>query len=215
MRFWSWRKQDMIEGLTRTYQRDLRWSYLVVFAMVLVGGLMNLVMPHGWTVWPMVLGAVIMMAMHEAAERTSEGVPPFTAYGLFAAGLFAWLVVVALLSAVNPFIVILGLVAIAYQVAHGWMKNRQKRLLVEARREDGRCIYCGLPANYETAYCETCGEDPDPERTRLDRVRSTASQEKRGARIRAALKPESHAASARRREQTLLTRSRGRPRRQK
>jgi hypothetical protein len=175
--------------------------------MVLVGGAVNLVMPHGWTVWPMVLGAAIMMSIHEAAERTHEGVPPFKAYALFAAGLFAWLVLVVVLSAVNPLIVMLGMVAIGYQVANGWMKNRQKRLLVEARREDGRCIYCGEPANYELAYCETCGEDPDPERTRLDRVASMASQEKRGARLRAAMTPESHAASAKRREQSLLARS--------
>jgi hypothetical protein len=208
MRRWTWRKHDVVDGLTRTCQRDLRWSYLAVFLMVLVGALVNLVMPHGWTVWPMVLAAVIMLAMHEAAERTSEGVPPFKAYALFGAALLAWLVIVAVLSAVNPFIVMLGLAAIAYQVAHGYMKNRQKRLLVEARREDGRCIYCGLPANRQTAYCETCGEDPDPERTRLDRVRSMAGQEKRAARVRSALTPESHAASAKQREQSLLARSR-------
>lgn len=208
MQRWTWRKSDVVDGLTRTYQRDLRWSYVVLFLMVFVGAVVNLIMPHGWTVWPMVLGAAIMMAMHEAAERTSEGVPPFKAYTLFAAGLFAWLVVVVLVSAVNPFILMLGLAAIAYQVAHGWMKNRQKRLLVEARREDGRCIYCGQPANYETAYCESCGEDPDPERTRLDRVASMASQEKRGARVRAAMNPESHAASAKKREQALLARNR-------
>jgi hypothetical protein len=35
-----------------------------------------------------------------------------------------------------------------------------------------------------------------------------AGQEKRGARIRAAMKPESHAASAKKREEALLARSR-------
>src|SRR5687768_8892372 len=104
MRPWTWRKSEwkrrlptsdeVVNGLTHTYQRDLRWSYLAVFGMVLVGAVVNLIMPHGWTVWPMVLAAVIMLAMHEAAERTSEGVPPFKAYGLFAAALLAWLVIV-------------------------------------------------------------------------------------------------------------------------
>jgi hypothetical protein len=215
MRFWSWRKQDVVDGLRRTYQRDLRWSYLVIGGMVLVAGFVNAIMPHGWTVWPMVLGAAIMMTMHETAERSHEGVPPFQAYALFAAGLFAWLVVVVLLSAVNPFILLLGLAAIGYQVAHGVIKNRAKRALVDQRKADGRCIYCGEPANYDLAYCANCGEDPDPERTRMDRVASMAQQESRGARIRAALNPESHAASAKRREQTLLARSRSKPRRQK
>jgi len=205
---WTWRKRDVVEGLARTYERDLRWSYVVIFAMVCIGGVVNFVLPHGWTVWPMVLAAGVMALMHESAERTSEGVPPFKAYALFGAALLAWLVVVVVSSVLNPFILILGLVAIAYQVARGHLTVRQKRLLVEARREDGRCIYCGMPANYDTAYCENCGEDPDPERTRLDRVASMASQERRGARVRAAMTPESHAASAKKREEALLARSR-------
>jgi hypothetical protein len=62
--------------LRELYELDMRYAYAVCAALVAIGLVVNLFLPHGWTVWPAVFVAGMLCMIHEAAERNGQGVPP-------------------------------------------------------------------------------------------------------------------------------------------
>ena len=76
--------------------------------MVFLGILVNLLLPHGWTVWPIVLAASLMLLIHEAADRNGVGVPPLMVYSFFGGVVIFWLIGIAVLSLLNPIILLIG-----------------------------------------------------------------------------------------------------------
>jgi hypothetical protein len=174
--------------------------------LVLVGIVVNLLMPHGWTVWPLVLMAGLMIMINEAAERSGQGVPPLQVYAMFGAIVGAWIIIVLLLSALHPIIFVAGILVLAYFAAKGYLKNLAKQKLIDQRREDGLCVHCGEPANPEQSICESCGEEtnPDAAKAKWSTLANKSPQDQ--ARIREILKPASGASEARIKEQALLNR---------
>jgi|SRR5687768_5975223 len=204
-------KEELVQhgrkGLREFVRDDLRTSHLIIAGLVLVGLIVNIILPNGWTVWPFVLAAAILLTIHEAAERNGTGVPPGHVYAFFFGGMVLWMVVVMLLSVTNPFVLILGVAGVCYYAGRGYMQQREKARIIFERQRDGLCIHCGERYNPENEMCDHCGEEPDPMATQLQRVAGVArnrSSSDAVARARAALKPESTAATASRRERALI-----------
>jgi hypothetical protein len=185
---------------------DLRWSYLAIGVLVVVGAVLNVVLPHGWTVWPIIMAVGGMMMVHEAAERNGQGVPPGHAYAFIFGALFTWLFVGILLSAVNVFVLVLGLVGVFVYATQGYIEGRKREYLRAERRREGLCIHCGMRFNPGLEMCDHCGEEPDPLTTQLSRVAGVARNRRNVDRMRAVIKQESITATAARKEQALLAR---------
>lgn len=83
-------KQFLAEGVKKWGQTGMRWSYVAIGGLVVLGAGVNLFLPRGWVVWPLVLVAGIMLMLHEAAERNDNGVPPLHAYAFFVCAILFW-----------------------------------------------------------------------------------------------------------------------------
>jgi hypothetical protein len=206
MLLWSEAKTQLREAVRQTAETDLRWSYVIVGALALLGVAVNLLLPHGWTVWPVVLAVGLLVMVNEAADRNGQGVPPLAVYAAFVGAVVLWLGVLIIISAVHPLILLLALAVLGYQCGRGYMKVRAQRQLVDQRRAQGLCVHCGEANELEQIYCGNCGEVANPDGVR---ARWSTLNPRNGAdvaRVRAALKPESPATTARMKEQALLNR---------
>jgi hypothetical protein len=193
---------------------DLRWSYITIVGMVVGGALINLILPFGWTVWPLIPVFAMLTVLNEIAERNGQGVPPFQVYAFVVLVLAIWVVGVIIMSKVNVFIQLLGVGALVGYTYHGYMKYRERLKLIMKRRDEGRCIHCGEPDDGSMTYCENCGMEPDPERASQQRTSSIVQYGKKSDHARKVLTPESLGNIAARKEKALLANSqrrRGRP----
>src|SRR5436853_6910322 len=93
-------------------RKDLRWSYGAVAILIVIGICSNILLRHGWAIWPFCFAAGAMAMVHEAAERTRQGVPPFYAYGGLVAVLVIWAVVAAIASFLHPIVLFIGFAVI-------------------------------------------------------------------------------------------------------
>lgn len=203
------RTRHFIRLWLRSFVRtDLRWSHLAIFGMMICGALVNFFMPHGWTVWPVVMAAGMMLLIHEAADRNGQGIPPLYVYGFFIGAMGTWFALVTVLSVVNPLILLVGLVALGYYCALGYIRQREHKRLVTRRRMAGQCIYCGEPADLDLAYCPRCGREPDPDDAQLKRVINATRTDADKKRARESLKPPPQAVVMRSKEQALIDRRR-------
>lgn len=207
---WDRLKYILREGTRQFIRINLRWSYLAIAGMVVIGVVVNLTLAHGWTVWPVVLAAGIMLMVHEAAERNRQGVPPLHAYALFISAMAAWLATLVVLSAINPVVLLIGFIALGYYCTLGYVKDLERRKVMTQRRAEGLCVHCGHPADYELAMCLHCGREPDPDDAQLKRVGHTSRSSREKARARQNLTPKPPTASAAKKEQALLARRRTR-----
>lgn len=205
---WDRFKYILREGTRQFIRINLRWSYLAIAGMVVLGAVVNLTLAHGWTVWPVVLAAGIMLMVHEAAERNHQGVPPLHAYIFFISAMAAWLGTLAVLSAINPVILLIGFIALGYYCTLGYIKDLDRRKTMAQRRAEGLCVHCGHPADYELAMCLHCGREPDPDDAQLKRVGNSPRSSRDKARARQNLTPQPPTASAAKKEQALLARRR-------
>ena len=204
-------KKKLREGWREYRLRSLRWSYLIIGGMALLGLLANLLLPHGWTAWPFVLAAGLLLMMHEAADRNGHGVPPLQVYALFVSAIGLWLVIVIVIRAVNPIVLLLCMLGLGYYGATGYLKQVERVRLMSKRRAEGLCIHCGHPVDPQMAYCEHCGEEPDPETARIQRVLNVSRSSADKARTRAALSQKPAPSTAALKEQALLAKkNRGR-----
>src|SRR5690242_2191907 len=90
----QWVKNDAGQALRDFRDKDLRYSYLIIGGMIVIGLIVNWLFAHsrGWTVWPFVLAAGILLCIHEAAERNGTGVPPLQVCALFGGAIAGWIV---------------------------------------------------------------------------------------------------------------------------
>jgi hypothetical protein len=205
-------KERAAVALKSFYEFDMRWSFLVAGGLIVVGIAINLIFTHGWIIWPFLAIAGLMSMIHEAAERNGQGVPPLYAYGFLVGAIVLWMLVTLIFSVVNPHVLLLGVVALGYQCLRAFLHDRERNRIVEARRAGGCCIFCGERVDAKIGMCTNCGNEPDPHGARLARVASIVVGRKNPAHVRAALKPESHAGSAKKKEEALLARHRARTR---
>jgi len=201
-------KQDAVKAIKEFRSTGLRWSYLIIAALVVIGLIVNYFLPHGWVVWPAVLAIGIMTMIHEAAERNNEGVPPFQAYSWFAGALAVWLGISIFLSKVGIVLFVVGLPVLAVYCIRTYRVYRKRAKLFAERREQGLCVFCGEALDPRMGtFCVQCGqtdEEEDLRRRMRDAVQERSAEDI--AHTKAALKPESPAAAARRKEQELLER---------
>ena len=124
-------KDRVKEVIQQFIQQDLRYSYYVAAGLILLGALVNLFLAHGWTVWPFVFVASFMTMVHEAAERSGQGVPPLYVYAGFVSMLALWVVGALIFSALPPVVLLIGAIAIIYQCAKGYILQHQRNALVQ------------------------------------------------------------------------------------
>jgi hypothetical protein len=117
-----------------------------------------------------------------------------------------WLAGAFLFSVTNPLILLGGIGCIAYQCARAQIRQRELQRLIARRRAAGCCVFCGTPADPAIAFCTRCGEEPDPDSSRLERVARMINRRNNAAHARAILTPQPPAASAAAREQAMLAR---------
>lgn len=185
---------------------DLRWSYVAAAGLIVIGAIVNLVLPHGWTVWPVIFCAAILMMIHEASDRNGQGIPPGQVYAFFGMVVAVWMVVAAILSALGPVLIVVGITALAMYVMRGYLRQRERKFLMDERRREGLCVHCGHKVESDKPVCMNCGADPgvnDGMLSSFARYPRTAQQV---ARARALLKGEAPTATAKRKEQALLQR---------
>jgi hypothetical protein len=215
MPFSDWIKAAVPKAAADFRAQGLRYSYLLMVPIVLAAFVINLLVAHhGWTVWPFVAAAAILLYVHEAAERNGQGIPPFHVYALFAGGTLAWIVVSLCLSIVNPFIILIAVGGILFYCLKAYLAQREAEKVVEQRRAEGRCVHCGEIADIQSGYCGSCGEEPDPQEMQTQRIAAVVRNSAKSGRMRAILKTETLASAARKKEGALLnSRMRnGRPR---
>lgn len=200
--------QDVAEALREYVKLDLRKSYLIIGALIVIGAVLNIFLAHGWTVWPFVMAAGILTLVNEAAERNCQGLPPFQVYLIFCAALALWLATCVILSAINPLIFLIGVAAVLYRCGQAYVKQRERDRLVATRRAQGLCIVCGSTYDPNYTFCENCGDEPNPEQAMLKRVASIYRSPETVARTRALLTPAAVTAGAAAKERALLARRR-------
>jgi hypothetical protein len=203
----QWVQKDAAQALRDFRDKDLRYSYLIIGAMVVIGLIVNWLFAHshGWTVWPFVLAAGILLYIHEAAERNGTGVPPLHVYGLFGGAIALWVIVMAVLSVTNPLILLVGIAWIGYICGKKYLEQREKDRLIEQRRADGCCIHCGTKVeDPNLGFCTECGQEPNPTEIQLGRIASTIAGANRGGHARAVLTKRTAAADAAAKERALL-----------
>src|SRR3954462_7130823 len=107
-----------MERISSTFRdfgrKDLRWSYGAVVILIVIGVFSNIFFRHGWAIWPFCFAAGAMAMVHEAAERTGQGVPPLYVYGGIVAVLVIWAIFAAIASFLHPVVLFIGFGVLAY-----------------------------------------------------------------------------------------------------
>ena len=189
-------------------RKDLRWSYGAVAILIVIGVCSNLLFRHGWAIWPFCFAAGAMSMIHEAADRTGQGVPPLYVYGGIIVALLIWAIVAAVSSFLHPIVLFIGFAILAYQLLKGFIQQRERKRLIAWRREEGLCVRCGEPIDQTRATCAACGNEPDP--SQLKRISSVIKNRDDYTRSRSILTPQRATASVSQKEQALLQRRRHR-----
>jgi hypothetical protein len=202
----EWIKTRVSNAMHEYARVDLRASHIIVATIVVVGAVTNLLVAHGWTVWPFVGAFGVLTYINEAADRNGQGIPPFQVYGFFFGVVAVWILMVLVLSTLNPVIVVLGIIAVGYRAGQAFMRQRERERLIAFRQADGRCIHCGEVFDPNSILCESCGEEPNPDEALLNRVAQIYRTPEEMARTRATLTRKSTNASSK--ENALLARRR-------
>jgi hypothetical protein len=202
----EWIKTRISDAIREYARVDLRASHIIVVAIIVVGAVTNLLVAHGWTVWPFVGAFGVLTYINEAANRNGQGIPPFQVYGFFFGVVAIWILMVLVLSTLNPVIVVLGVIAVGYRAAQAFIRQRERDRLIASRQADGRCIHCGEVFNPNSMLCDSCGEEPNPDEALLNRVAQIYRSPEEMARTRATLTRKATNASSK--ENALLARRR-------
>jgi len=189
-------------------RKDLRWSYGAVAILIVIGVLSNIFFRHGWAIWPFCFAAGAMAMIHEAADRTGQGVPPLYVYAGLVVVLIIWAILAAIASLLHPVVLFIGFAVLTYQLLRGFIQQRERKRLIEYRREEDLCVRCGEPIDHARATCGSCGNEPDP--SQLKRIASVVKNRDDYTRSRSVLTPQRATATVAQKEQQLLQRRRHR-----
>jgi hypothetical protein len=202
-------KQRLIAAFRDFVRLDMRPSHLIIGGMILVGAIVNILLPHGWTVWPVVLAFGVLTIINEAVDRNGQGIPPVQVYGFFIGIGIAWLVLVMLMWAINPIFLFLGVAIVLYRGIEAYLKQRERERLINFRRERGVCLHCGEVYDPNSVLCESCGEEPNPDVAVLKRVAQICRSPQDVTRARAVLSRATGSSSAASKEKALIARRHG------
>jgi hypothetical protein len=198
-------KKNVKEGLREYGQTGLRWSYLVIAVMAVLGAVVNLFLPHGWVVWPAVLAIGIMVLINEAATRNTQGVPPLVVYGWVIVALAVWVAMAVIFSKIFPILVVAGIPLMCGYGIYAYFKNRNRQRLLADRRGKGLCIHCAAPLDGNFDDCPHCGKEQAQEKwSLLKRMQPPDRTAEDVARARDLLTPKPPTVAAKRKEEALL-----------
>ncbi len=205
-KFWGQSRQNLPDTLRTFVFLDLRWSFFLTVVFIGVGGVAQLFLPYGWSVWPVVFCCSILAMLDEASDRNGVGVPPVRAVLFILGVLAAWVGLALFLKIVPVYVTAMGIAVAAYFAFRAEAKRRQRQAVMAMRVASGQCAHCGEEFEPGTIDCLYCGELVNP-----DGIRSTWStriaQSSGGvARTRAILKGEAGGVTASKKEQALLAR---------
>jgi hypothetical protein len=198
-------KEKAVGALKQFYQTDMRWSYWVIAGLVAIGIVASF-FKGGWALYPILFAAGVLSMIQEAADRNGQGVPPLYAYGFLIGIILLWVIVVLIFSFVHPVLVFIGMLVLAYQLARGYLQERERTKLIETRRAHGECIHCGFETEEKKGVCPNCGEEPDPTSARLRRVASIVHVRKNTPQARGVLGKGNPMSSVKQRENALIAR---------
>src|SRR5207248_7113490 len=119
-----------------------------------------------------------------------------------------WAIMAALASLLHPVVLFIGFIVLSYQMLRGYIQQRERKRLIEYRREEDLCVRCGEPIDHTRATCASCGNEPDP--SQLKRIASVVKNRDDYTRNRSVLTPQRADATVKQREQALLQRRRER-----
>ena len=184
---------------------ELRWSYIAIGVFLVTGFIANMLVPHGWTVWPVIFMASVVAVIHELTTRNELGVPILHAYMLFGVMMLFWVVGAVILRVVGPLMLLVILPLVCYCT-----RNNLRRLetlgVIAKRRRNGQCTHCGYETDPYGEFCENCGRDPGLKDYYVNPLRVGQRTDREIARARGALNPDTPNAVARKKEQALLNR---------
>jgi hypothetical protein len=213
----NWRPiwDDVIGALNQFRKFDLRWSYLVAAAAVLIGAIASIYLPHGWAIWPVVFVVSLIAMVHEASSRNTDEIPPLQVYALFGGMLVVCLLWLVLMAAAGPWLLIVAMPLLVWYTGKGIIENRRREKLIVSRRAEGLCVGCGEPLDPSFEVCPQCGVEVNPDGDRLKRVARMAQSTVNSARSREVIKGNAKLTHAQRREQQISSRRQRVPGRQK
>jgi hypothetical protein len=201
----SAQKKELKERLRQYNETDLRWSYVIIAGMCVVGAVVNLFLPHGWVIWPAVLAVGIMVLINEATSRNAQGLPPLLVYGWVFAALLIWVAMAVVFSAIFPILLYVGLPLMLGYGIFAYVKNRKRQHLAADRRAKGLCIHCAQPIELGAAQCLHCGKDSTPSQLSLFKRFQAGNRTAQDVeRTRDLLTPKPPTVAAKRKEEALL-----------
>ncbi|MGH7176278.1 MAG: hypothetical protein ACREJC_02755 [Tepidisphaeraceae bacterium] len=162
--------------------------WLVVVGLVIVGLIVNIFMVGGLVIWPFVFAVATLLIVNDAANRNAVGVPPIQAYGLFCAVFLAFFLFVALVSTINPWLVVMFALAVGVFLVRDWKRRRDRQRDIARRRMSGCCVRCDSPVGSGIEeVCENCGLPVNPDRLSLFNLGRMIETRARGANARQVL----------------------------
>jgi hypothetical protein len=129
-------------------------------------------------------------------------------YAFFIAAVTGWLVLTLILFALNPLILIIALGAVLYRIIEAVLRQRERDRMIATRRMAGVCLHCGEVYDPQAVFCDSCGEEPNPDDAILKRVAQICRGPEEIKHARAILGKTVKPTSASSKEQALLARSR-------
>jgi hypothetical protein len=164
---------DHIFKLPEVDDNDMKLPvvWLVVIGMAVAGFFLNIFMRGGMVVWPFIFAVAVLLIVNDASDRNGVGIPPLQAYGLFFGIIVALILFVALVSTINPWVVVALTIAAAIFVARDWVKRKSKDREYARRRAAGVCVRCCTPVGKALdEECSNCGLPVHMERINLARL---------------------------------------------
>lgn len=166
--------------------------WIIVGVLIALGFIanftINLFASGGLSVWPFIFAASTLLVINDASDQNGVGVPPLHAYGLLLGVLLVFFVVVALISHINPWVLMVLTLGLAVYVGRDWRDRKRKEREVIRRRLAGVCIRCLEPVKNDIdASCPRCDFPVHPERLTMMRLARAIAQAGSGARVRQTL----------------------------
>jgi hypothetical protein len=185
-------KRDPLSPIKMRDEHDLPMVWLIIIGLVIFGFIatftINLFASGGLVIWPFIFAVSVLLLLNEASDANGVGVPPLQAYGLFGGIIVVFFLFVALVSRINPWVVILFTLAAAAFAMNDWRQRQIKQREMEKRRLAGVCVRCLTPVGKEIdEECSNCGYPVNSERVSLMRLGRAIAQRSDSTKMRAVL----------------------------
>lgn len=166
--------------------------WFIIMGLVVVGFIANLTInifaSGGLSVWPFIAAVSLLLVINQASDENAVGVPPLQAYGLFAGVLVGFFIFVALVSRINPWVVVALTLGAGAWLVYDWKLRLDKQRELQRRRLAGLCVRCLTPVKDGLdEFCPNCDLPVNPERLNLFRLGKAIANKAQSGKTRAVL----------------------------